>query len=836
MLALGLALQVAAASAAADTVCRPYEPRDQASMQISIGGGQPAAPDSAERARLEERRRTRRDSIIESVEAQGGVECEPRKQRKRVDVTPEHLRTAFVTAEARTMFESARAARANQDSSLLSYDAKSYQRISAHMGLRKIGRERLVFRTENASRVRWERGAGTHVELLGARTAIPFVGTGGSVGAEVRQEIQQEMGDNFASAISPIPYYPGRDQLLPMIDNGVIEMDVDEENLIHPLANGSEAYYRYQVGDSAQIRLPAGRVVRLKELQVRARKPQWNVAIASLWFDVDSWHLVRAVYRFSEPLDIKSMVEKEEPDSFEDVPGWIKPAIFPMVANVSALTVEYGLHQQRFWLPRFQLLEGDARVGFMRITFDLRERFTYASVGAKLDLPKVISSGSVADSLYARIRRDTTLSDSARRAARRALTDSLAELRRESRRDQCDESGTYVRTVRRDQGMPPLSVRIPCDTTVLSRSSELPPSIYDPGEELFGDDEVEALRNEVLSMSRQAGYAPQPWKLEYGLGMSRYNRVEGLSTGLRAERSLGAGYTVRGETRIGFADLQPNAEARVGRSDGRRTYALGAYRRLASANDWGNPLGFGASVNALLFGRDEGFYYRTAGVELAAIGEGRSVFEYRLFAERHDEADRETHLSVARLLNNHRFRPNIAAREGEILGTSLHLAGSRGADPHGLRLFGNVRAEGGTGDWTFARLASELTTSRGLGPWFDGALTLGAGSSAGEVPVQRLWFLGGYGTVRGQDPATLVGDAFWLARAELGSRFIAARPILFFDLGWAGARDAWRHPGRPASGIGVGASFLDGMIRFDLARGIWPEEQTRADFYVEAVF
>lgn len=835
MLALVLALQVAGTTPA-DTVCTPYEPRDRNSVSIQIGGGEPARPDSAERARTAERRRAVRDSILDEVEAKGGVRCEPRKQQRRVAVTPEHLRTAFTSPAARVMFESARAARANQDSSLLSYDAKSYQRISAHMGFRKIGRQRLVFRTENASRVRWERGTGTHVELLGARTAVPITGRSGSVAAEVRKEIDTEMGDAFASAISPIPYYPGRDQLLPMIDNGVIEMDVDEENLIHPLANGSEAYYVYEVGDSSQIRLPGGRAVRLKELKVRARRPQWNVAVASLWFDADRWQLVRAVYRFSEPLDIKAKVEEEEPGEFDDVPGWIKPAIFPMVANVSALTVEYGLHQQQYWLPRFQLLEGDIRVGFMRISFDLRERFTYASVGTKLDLPPVFASRASADSLYAAIRRDSTLSDSARRAARRALSDSLAEARQASRRQQCEASGTYLTTVRRHESRQPISVRIPCDTAALTHSSELPPSIYDPGEELFGDEQVEALRNEVLSLRRQSGFAPQPWTLEYGLGLTRYNRVEGLSSGIRAEQSLGAGYRVRGEARLGVADLQPNAELRLARSDGRRTLAVGAYRRLASASDWGNPLGFGASVNALLFGRDEGFYYRAAGVELAAIGEGNSIFEYRLFAERHDEAERETTLSVARLLNGVRFDPNIAAREGEVLGTALQLAGSRGADPHGLRLFGGVRAEGATGDWTYGRLAGELTTSHGLGRWLDGALTLGAGSSVGEVPVQRLWFLGGYGTVRGQDPGTQAGDAFWLARAELGAQSIAARPVLFLDLGWAGARDAWRHPGRPASGVGVGASFLDGLIRFDLARGIWPQEQTRADLYVEATF
>jgi len=34
----------------------------------------------------------------------------------------------------------------------------------------------------------------------------------------------------------------------------------------------------------------------------------------------------------------------------------------------------------------------------------------------------------------------------------------------------------------------------------------------------------------------------------------------------------------------------------------------------------------------------------------------------------------------------------------------------------------------------------------------------------------------------------------------------------------------------------VGASFLDGMVRVDVARGIQPREEIRADIYLEARF
>jgi hypothetical protein len=42
--------------------------------------------------------------------------------------------------------------------------------------------------------------------------------------------------------------------------------------------------------------------------------------------------------------------------------------------------------------------------------------------------------------------------------------------------------------------------------------------------------------------------------------------------------------------------------------------------------------------------------------------------------------------------------------------------------------------------------------------------------------------------------------------------------------------------GRPLSGVGVGASFVDGLIRFDVARGIYPRKKFRVDMYVEAKF
>jgi hypothetical protein len=38
------------------------------------------------------------------------------------------------------------------------------------------------------------------------------------------------------------------------------------------------------------------------------------------------------------------------------------------------------------------------------------------------------------------------------------------------------------------------------------------------------------------------------------------------------------------------------------------------------------------------------------------------------------------------------------------------------------------------------------------------------------------------------------------------------------------------------SGAGIGASFMDGLIRVDVAKGIYPEKSVRTNLYVEARF
>jgi hypothetical protein len=274
----------------------------------------------------------------------GSASVGVRPPRMRIEVTDEHRRTAFKDAAARELLLRARAARLEQDSTLLSYDVKSYQRVSAGMALRETARDRLIFRSENASHVRWHRATGARVEVLGARSAVPIVAGFKEAEAEMEQDMMDEASDMMA-----IPYYPGKDELwlFEMIGTTDSE-DEGRSMLIHPVAEGSEAYFHFSSGDSVVMTLPDGKRITLREILVTPREARWNLVVGSFWFETDDAHLVRAVMRFSAPMDIWETVEEEDSTARDDVPWAVRGFLSPMKAEITAVTIEYGLLNQRF--------------------------------------------------------------------------------------------------------------------------------------------------------------------------------------------------------------------------------------------------------------------------------------------------------------------------------------------------------------------------------------------------------------------------------------------------------------------------------------------------------
>ena len=722
-----------------------------------------------------------------------------------IPITPELRANAYRSAEARSLVARARAARATQDSLLQNYEAVSVERMSIGARLKATGRDRLAARGESATRIRWQRGVGAEMEVQGARFTAPVV-----------SPKVEPLNEPMMGAPSSIPYYPGREALWPMGDATLWK---------HPLAPDAEAYYRYSLGDSLTFTLADGRAIRLRELRLEPRHARSDLVTGSFWFDTESAQLVRAIYRPAVPLDMQATFSSGEGSN---TPEWLRP----LLLTIHSVSVEFGLHEGRWWLPRRHAVDGEARVTFARLPISVDQRFTYSSVNG-LDPIAFIASQPVDPAVSPR----TAMGDSAWRALpmeeRSRLASAARDERLRRRKEACETVGYHTSTTVRDSV--PVRISIPCDSATLVSSPALPPSIFT---EI--DDPLESidpgLLERALGWGSQADWSWGTPEFAYGLDLVRYNRVEGLSIGAMLQQEMGKGFDARLVGRVGIADLHPRGELAISRADAFRTVSLTAYERLGVATDWGSPLDLGASLNALLFGRDEGLYYGARGLELTGHGLEGSRFSWRLFAEQHRPVDVETNFSLPNVFNGLRFRENIVAERGDVLGAGVRLQGSRGDDPRRLRLLGDLRGEGATGDFDYARAMLDVTLSRELFSGFAASVTGAAGSSVGVLPTQKLWYLGGVHTVRGQPLAAMAGDAFWMTRGELGFGIPLVRPSLFYDLGWAGDRDAWSAQGRPITGAGIGLSVLDGLLRLDVAKGIRPNRGIRADLTLEARF
>src|SRR5690606_25569279 len=140
-------------------------------------------------------------------------------------------------------------------------------------------------------------------------------------------------------------------------------MRLNNDGWRNPLAPGAERDYRYESGDTTEIRLPDGRTVRLVELRVLPRRSDFRLVTGSFWIEQETNAVVQAVFRPSRPFDL------DEDDDGDDVPGLLKPVRF----ELAYVTLEYAYWDFRWWLPRTVAAEG-----VLQVTSLLRMPFSYS--------------------------------------------------------------------------------------------------------------------------------------------------------------------------------------------------------------------------------------------------------------------------------------------------------------------------------------------------------------------------------------------------------------------------------------------------------------------------
>lgn len=703
------------------------------------------------------------------------------------------MATAYADPGTRELVQRARGQRDLFDASVFRYRTTARQRIS--VGIRALRRDRLIYRRESASEIDWRRDGRSTVTVRGDREVIPVAVAGVRVPDDV---------ESFARGFVPLP---GDDRLLVSPVEGGFAW--------HPLVEGGEAVYQYATGDTSILRLPDGREVRLVELRVTPRERDIRLVTGSFWIEQDDHAIVKAIFRPAREFDLERdlpEIAPEDADDAEEIPGILKPIRF----EARYITVEYAFWEMRWWMPRLMAFEGHVQAGPARFPVSLELSYSdYRIEASPLGLPDLPP------------------------VTRQLAGDPSARL---------------------DTLESPIDVVIP-DSASLLTSELLPPSIYEQGEALISEEELEELGD------RLGDLPPLPWEIERprlirpwtpGSGLIRYNRVEGVSLGARVEWDLTrAQVDATGRYATGGGDLYGELGVEVTTLN--RVWRGSGYSRLAAANPAARPFGLGNSINSLLFGHDAGQYFRATGAELVVSpAAGGNGYGLRAYAERQADISLSTEYSLSQTLGGDGMgRPNIRAAQADQVGLAGWWAVDRGLDPSGFRWGARLDIAAEAGSYQFVRPGLTLRAASPLPGDLIGGIEVGGGTTLGAsgrgpveggggvplpaeaqdavAPVQSHWFLGGPATLRGFDGGSVHGESYLRTRLEIATDLPAARLAIFSDAGWAGPDFADYHADAAHVSVGIGGSFLDGLLRLDLARTVQPFAQWRVELYLDAL-
>lgn len=732
---------------------------------------------------------------------------------------------AFLDPVARELFGKAFDAWEGLGENVERYTARIDQRVAA--ALRTPWKDREIYRNETAVRAFWQRDRMPVVQLLGARSRYPGRGL-----------FLRETDLGWLEEI-PFdgPFAPGSDQLFVGSGEGAgYFIPADEDYLAHPLAQGADTLYRYRSRDTISVSLPDGRRLTAVELDVMPRASDPHRVSGTLWIDPVTGGLVRGAYRVSTRLDMAREFPEEigRTTEYRLVPGFLKP----LTVDVNLVVVDYFLWDFEMWLPHTVRYEGQVAAGAVRIPISIDYAYRIESVTAR-------DGGQVATGPA--MRGPEALAGVCLQGGASEVA-SLARLL--SREGDVD-----YRAVPEEERVaePRIALRwiAPADPGVLEDSPHLPPPIREDSRGVVPDRDVEAYVEHLarIPAAPVVGNARELHLSWERPDLLRYNRVEGLSVGGRLEWAMHGAYRLVATGFIGVADRKAKVRLDLERTTLLRRLGLGAYHELRATDTGGGHLGVVNSLDALLFGRDNGEYHGAAGAELTwrPPEAARRSFSLRAYAERHEPVETNAGFALFRVRDSDwEFRPNLEAEEGGEAGAEALASPRWGTDSdrpeYGIDVFGRGALWRPAGGGSHGGYGQASVTARAIVPILSSGwrrtrlgVEAAAGHTLGDAPVQRSWFLGGARSLRGYSPSTLSGPSFARGRIELAGTFEGVGGSLFGDAGWAGTADAF-DSGDFLYGIGVGASILDGVARIDLSRGLkGPRKGFRIEVYLDAI-
>jgi hypothetical protein len=357
-------------------------------------------------------------------------------------------------------------------------------------------------------------------------------------------------------------------------------------------------------------------------------------------------------------------------------------------------------------------------------------------------------------------------------------------------------------------------------------------------------------RRPRLTISRAWEFEDQRLKLYPTLS---YDRVDGLQpgAGIGFQRSA---FTPRLEfwSGYGFASKawQFRLDLRQRLLEGADVEAVGSVFRMTQTDDDSTVSRNENTVFAAVCGSDYRDYYGADGGELSVIYKYRERGVLTLRYRNVDYRQMDAHPNLWHLFRpNHDFEANFTTLPDQAASRDFHGRSSSvavelaivpleiGVHPLGFngRLGLVAEIAGGLlgGKYDYERIMADACGWWDSGRWHHVKLRALYGAGRHNLPPNKLFYLGGLGTLPGYSQKSFSGSEAFLAQAEYQfnywqNRFGDAALILFADFGRTASDIRFWNLGGSKADVGIGLQFAD-AIRIDAAKGL---DRARRDIRV----
>jgi len=668
----------------------------------------------------------------------------------------------FSSEATRVLVARAQDRHAADDTTVSDYTARLRYRVSFSLGKRKWARVPTYAVEEQEGTVHWQAPNDLRLDILGRRTASRSKDITLSSDFSRPWFVPRGLGDSVR----------------------IFGNDFPTRAALHPLAADGPEWYRYALTDSIALTTGKGTTVRLYAVEVVPSRPGPSLVAGTLWIDSASAQVARFTFRY---VGTALWVDRDDPDpDLKELGGAKKANAFINRILTVDSDLEYGLQDERYWMPSRQVLSGTLQIPIISdIVIPFEAITTFWDYDINRGQPVVF---------------DTPPPDSGAKRTMDRESDSLAAVVR---------SGKWANG-RYEVHRPPVdslqSYAAWGDSLKLNLDPQEDQQVRDVQAQLA--ELTEALPNDIT------GIKPGGVNYEAFADIFRYNRVQGPS--------LGYGYAVdvpgwsftraQGTLRFGFSDARLTGQLGLIREAPSGRWRLEGYRSIGEVEPFFKVNTFGNSLNGVFAAHDDADYVLAQGGRIGyetSVGRG---LELELQTRFEDQQSVETDATSAIndfLGGSGDFPPNPPVSEGFFVGVTATLSGVAGTGTWRLGAEGLGGEEGTTG-----RFMVELR-QRAFG--MRGVTLTGRGGVATTDPLPQMAFrLGGLQTVRGFDYGTYQGQAFWSVQGDWTPLKGRIRPVLFADVGQAGEVGSLFSQ-TPLVGVGAGLSFFNGIVRFDFS-------------------